>query len=50
MCARPGAFSPTGKCKRILRNALNKDYETALYYNQPGRSAYLKLRYRPVQT
>jgi vitamin B12 transporter len=31
----------------LLKNALNRDYETALYYNQPGRSAYLTLRYVP---
>ncbi|TLY73887.1 MAG: TonB-dependent receptor, partial [Gammaproteobacteria bacterium] len=34
----------------LLKNALNRDYETALYYNQPGRSAYLTLRYLPVKS
>jgi len=34
----------------LIKNALNKDYETALYYNQPGRSAYLTLRYVPLQS
>jgi vitamin B12 transporter len=34
----------------LLRNALNRDYETALYYNQPGRSAYLTLRYLPLKS
>jgi vitamin B12 transporter len=34
----------------LLKNALNKDYETALFYNQPGRSAYVTLRYVPLQS
>ena len=34
----------------LLQNALNRSYETALYYNQPGRSAYLTLRYRPLRS
>lgn len=28
-------------------NVLDANYETASYYNQPGRSAYFTLRYRP---
>jgi vitamin B12 transporter len=28
-----------------LANAFNRSYQTALYYDQPGRSAYLTLRY-----
>lgn len=28
-------------------NLFDKDYETAEYYNQPGRSLYLTLRYQP---
>ena len=43
-------FRSRWEVQALLKNALNKDYETALYYNQPGRSAYLTLRYRPVQT
>lgn len=31
-----------------LVNALDADYETASYYNQPGRSVYFTLRYRPA--
>ncbi len=30
-----------------VENLLDKDYETAAYYNQPGRSLYLTLRYQP---
>lgn len=36
------------KLQALLKNALNKDYQTAQYYNQPGRSAYLTLRYVPL--
>jgi vitamin B12 transporter len=32
----------------LLKNALSRDYETAPYYNQPRRSAYLTLRYLPL--
>ncbi|GJL82502.1 MAG: TonB-dependent receptor [marine bacterium B5-7] len=28
-------------------NVFDEDYETAAFYNQPGRSAYLMFRYRP---
>jgi vitamin B12 transporter len=28
-------------------NLFDKDYETAAFYNQPGRSAYLTVRYEP---
>lgn len=30
-----------------LNNVLDKDYETAWFYNQPGRNFMLTLRYRP---
>ena len=30
-----------------LENVFDEDYETASYFNQPGRGAYLTLRYRP---
>jgi vitamin B12 transporter len=30
-----------------LSNLLNKRYETAEYYNQPGRAVYVTLRYHP---
>jgi len=31
-----------------LSNVVNKRYETAQYYNQPGRAFYITLRYHPV--
>jgi vitamin B12 transporter len=31
-----------------LSNILNKRYETAEYYNQPGRAFYVTLRYHPI--
>ena len=43
-------FQSRWEVQALLKNALNKDYETALYYNQPGRSAYLTLRYVPLLT
>ncbi len=42
--------APRWELQLLLNNALNKDYETVLYYNQPGRSAYLTLRYVPVKS
>lgn len=30
-----------------VENLFDKDYETAAYFNQPGRSLYLALRYQP---
>lgn len=30
-----------------IENLFDKDYETAAFYNQPGRSAYLTVRYEP---
>ncbi|MGH8254884.1 MAG: TonB-dependent receptor domain-containing protein [Steroidobacteraceae bacterium] len=38
---------PHWEVQVLLANACNRSYETALYYNQPGRSAYLTLRYVP---
>jgi vitamin B12 transporter len=43
-------FQSRWELQALLKNALNKDYETALYYNRPGRSAYLTLRYLPLQS
>lgn len=43
-------FQPRWELQGLLKNVLNRDYETALYYNQPGRSAYLTLRYVPLQS
>jgi len=28
---------------------INKRYETAEYYNQPGRAFYVTLRYHPIR-
>lgn len=43
-------FAPHWEVQAVLKNTLNREYETALYYNQPGRSAYLTLRYVPLQS
>jgi len=37
----------TGEVQVLFANASNRSYETPLYYNLPGRSAYLTLRYVP---
>ncbi|WP_233171761.1 TonB-dependent vitamin B12 receptor [Dyella sp. ASV21] len=36
------------KVQLALNNAFAKNYETAWYYNQPGRNAMLTLRYQPA--
>ena len=36
------------KLQLALNNAFGKDYETAWYYNQPGRNTMLTLRYQPA--
>lgn len=41
-------FQPRWELQALLKNALNRDYETVFYFNQPGRSAYLTLRYVPL--
>lgn len=40
-------FRPHWEAQVLLANASGRSYETALYYNQPGRGAYLTLRYLP---
>ena len=40
-------FAPHWQVQAVLKNAFDRSYETALYYNQLGRSAYLTLRYVP---
>lgn len=40
-------FAPHWELQAVLKNSLDRSYETALYYNQLGRSAYLTLRYVP---
>ncbi len=41
------AFSPSLRIQGRLANVLDEDYETAAFYNQPGRAFYLTLRYEP---
>ncbi|MGH8183628.1 MAG: TonB-dependent vitamin B12 receptor [Rhodanobacteraceae bacterium] len=36
------------KLQLALNNVFNKDYETAYYYNQPGRNFMLTLRWNPA--
>ncbi|MHA6205319.1 TonB-dependent vitamin B12 receptor [Dyella soli] len=43
------AFARDWKLQFALNNAFAKDYETAWYYNQPGRNVMLTLRYQPMQ-
>jgi len=43
------AISRDFKLQLALNNAFGKDYETAWYYNQPGRNTMLTLRYQPAQ-
>ncbi|RAP58119.1 TonB-dependent vitamin B12 receptor [Oleiagrimonas sp. MCCC 1A03011] len=40
-------FRPRWQLQARLANALDRDYETVYYFNQPGRTAYLTLRYTP---
>jgi len=42
------AFTPAWKLQLNVNNALDKRYETAAFYNQPGRNYLLSLRYRPA--
>lgn len=43
-------FLPRWQAQILVKNALNKDYETALYYNQPKFEAFLTLRYVPTRS
>jgi vitamin B12 transporter len=38
-------FSPSLRLQGRLENALDEDYETAAFYNRPGRAFYMTLRY-----
>ncbi|HEX7348195.1 MAG TPA: TonB-dependent vitamin B12 receptor [Rhodanobacteraceae bacterium] len=40
-------FAPDWQLQLALNNVFNKDYETAYYYNQPGRNWMLTLRWQP---
>ncbi len=39
------ALAPEWTLAARLNNVANKDYQTALGYNQPGREAYLSVRF-----
>jgi len=41
-------FAPDWQVEARLANVLDRHYETVWYFNQPGRSAFLTLRYSPV--
>jgi len=41
------AFLPSWKVEARLANLFDRNYETAYYFNQPGRTWYLTLRYTP---
>ena len=41
------AFAPGWVLEGRLANVFDRRYETVYYFNQPGRSWYLTLRYRP---
>ncbi|WP_426701571.1 TonB-dependent vitamin B12 receptor [Rhodanobacter sp. Col0626] len=40
-------FAPDWQVEARLANVFDRDYETVWYFNQPGRSAFLTLRYSP---
>jgi len=40
-------LSPAWRVQARLENVLDKSYETAAFYNQPGRGLYVTLRYQP---
>ena len=40
-------FTKAWRAQARVENLFDKDYETAAFYNQPGRSVYLTLRYQP---
>jgi vitamin B12 transporter len=41
-------FAPDWQIEARLANVLGRHYETVYYFNQPGRSAFLTLRYSPA--
>ena len=41
-------FTPEWQVEARLANAFDRHYETVYYFNQPGRSWYLTLRYSPA--
>ncbi|MEO6927406.1 MAG: TonB-dependent receptor, partial [Rhodanobacter sp.] len=40
--------APAWQVEARLANLFDRDYETVWYFNQPGRSVYLTVRYSPV--
>ncbi len=41
-------FAPGWQVEARVANALDRHYETVWYYNQPGRTGFLTLRYSPA--
>ena len=41
-------FLPSWRVEAKLANAFDRNYETAYYFNQPGRTWFLTLRYSPA--
>lgn len=41
-------FTPAWSARLAVNNAFDKDYETAWYYNQPGRNFMLTFSWRPA--
>ena len=41
------ALAKAWRVQGRIENLFNKHYETAAFFNQPGRSLYLTLRYQP---
>jgi vitamin B12 transporter len=41
------AFSDALQIEGRIENLFDEDYETAAYFNQPGRTLFLALRYEP---
>jgi vitamin B12 transporter len=41
-------FAPDWQVEARLANVFDRHYETVWYFNQPGRSAFLTLRYNPA--
>ena len=41
-------FAPDWQVEARLANVFDRHYETVWYFNQPGRSAFLTLRYSPA--
>jgi len=42
-------FAPDWQVEARLANVFDRHYETVWYFNQPGRSAFLTLRYSPAR-